>query len=91
MMRPQVMAKGALEKLSKDMNGVDGSSIYIYGEGWDFGEVAKNSRGINASQFNLFQTGIGRYTSYEGGAFLVLLFAGDTKIKHAMFEVESFT
>ena len=32
-----------------------------YGEGWDFGEVAKNGRGINASQFNLSGTGIGRY------------------------------
>lgn len=31
-----------------------------YGEGWDFGEVAKNARGVNASQFNLCGTGIGR-------------------------------
>jgi hypothetical protein len=31
-----------------------------YGEGWDFGEVAKNGRGVNASQFNLCGTGIGR-------------------------------
>lgn len=31
-----------------------------YGEGWNFGEVAKNGRGINASQFNLSGTGIGR-------------------------------
>lgn len=35
--------------------------IYRYGEGWDFGEVAKNGRGINASQFNICGTGIGRY------------------------------
>lgn len=34
---------------------------FRYGEGWDFGEVAKNGRGVNASQFNLFGTGIGRY------------------------------
>ena len=34
---------------------------YRYGEGWDFGEVAKNGRGINASQFNICGTGIGRY------------------------------
>src|SRR5690606_38634981 len=25
-------------------------SIYIYGEGWDFGEVAGNNRGVNATQ-----------------------------------------
>lgn len=31
-----------------------------YGEGWDFGEVAKNGRGVNASQFNLSGTQIGR-------------------------------
>lgn len=35
--------------------------IFRYGEGWDFGEVAKNGRGVNASQFNLCGTGIGRY------------------------------
>lgn len=34
---------------------------FSYGEGWDFGEVAKNGRGVNASQFNLSGTGIGRY------------------------------
>lgn len=33
-----------------------------YGEGWDFGEVAKNGRGVNASQFNICGTGIGRYS-----------------------------
>lgn len=38
-------------------------SIFIvrYGEGWNFGEVAENGRGINASQFNICGTGIGRY------------------------------
>lgn len=35
--------------------------LYSYGEGWDFGEVANNGRGINASQFNVGGTGIGRY------------------------------
>ncbi|QHN78603.1 hypothetical protein HN51_055823 [Arachis hypogaea] len=56
-----VKAKDALLSLTKQKDGVDGSSIYIYGEGWDFGEVAKNGRGINASQFNLSQTGIGSF------------------------------
>ncbi len=36
-------------------------SLYIYGEGWDFGEVAHNARGINATQFNLNGTGIGNF------------------------------
>ncbi|KAJ1435798.1 Immunoglobulin E-set [Sesbania bispinosa] len=55
-----VKAKNALHCLTKEKDGVDGSSIYIYGEGWDFGEVAKNGHGINASQFNLSGTQIGR-------------------------------
>ena len=42
-------------------NGIDGSKIYVYGEGWDFGEVADNTRGINASQANMAGTGIGTF------------------------------
>ncbi|XP_043704534.1 pullulanase 1, chloroplastic isoform X3 [Telopea speciosissima] len=56
-----VKAKSSLQSLSKEKNGTDGSKIYLYGEGWDFGEVAKNGRGINASQFNLHGTGIGSF------------------------------
>lgn len=33
---------------------------FRYGEGWDFGEVARNGRGVNASQANLYGSGIGR-------------------------------
>ncbi|KAL4190859.1 hypothetical protein AMTRI_Chr07g77870 [Amborella trichopoda] len=33
--------------------------VYRCGEGWDFGEVAKNARGVNASQFNHGGIGIG--------------------------------
>ena len=36
-------------------------SIYIYGEGWDFGEVAGNARGVNATQRNMAGTGIGTF------------------------------
>ncbi|WOL05804.1 pullulanase 1, chloroplastic isoform X2 [Canna indica] len=61
MKRTMVKAKMVLQSLSKDEVGVDGSKIYIYGEGWDFGEVAKNKRGINASQFNIAGTGIGSF------------------------------
>ncbi|RWR74950.1 Glycoside hydrolase [Cinnamomum micranthum f. kanehirae] len=56
-----VKAKCALFSLSKEFSGVDGSKIYIYGEGWDFGEVAENGRGVNASQFNICGTGIGSF------------------------------
>jgi pullulanase-type alpha-1,6-glucosidase len=40
---------------------VDGKNIYVYGEGWNFGEVANNARGINATQLNIGGTGIGAF------------------------------
>ncbi|PSS35252.1 Pullulanase [Actinidia chinensis var. chinensis] len=70
MKRTMVKAKNVLNVLSKDKRGVDGSSIYIYGEGWDFGEVAKNGRGINASQFNICGTGIGSFNDRIRDALL---------------------
>ncbi|XP_035548009.1 pullulanase 1, chloroplastic isoform X3 [Juglans regia] len=65
-----VKAKDALHSLTKERDGIDGSSIYIYGEGWDFGEVAKNGRGVNASQFNLGGTGIGSFNDRIRDAIL---------------------
>ncbi|PWA76551.1 limit dextrinase [Artemisia annua] len=62
MMKSTMMrAKSVLKSLSRDKDGVDGSSIFLYGEGWDFGEVANNGRGINASQSNLAGSGIGSF------------------------------
>lgn len=61
MKRTMVKARSMLQNLIKENDGVEGSSIYIYGEGWDFGEVAKNGRGVNAAQFNLYGTGIGSF------------------------------
>ncbi|MEK7324179.1 MAG: alpha-1,6-glucosidase domain-containing protein, partial [Chloroflexota bacterium] len=51
--------RAALDGLTLEKDGVDGKAIYIYGEGWDFGEVANNARGKNASQLNIAGTGIG--------------------------------
>jgi pullulanase-type alpha-1,6-glucosidase len=51
--------RDALDDLTVRKDGVDGKSIYVYGEGWDFGEVADNARGANASQLNIGGTGIG--------------------------------
>nr|VDC71473.1 unnamed protein product [Brassica rapa] len=56
-----VKAKSAIGNLRKETDEVDGSRIYIYGEGWNFGKVANNGRGVNASQFNLTGTGIGSF------------------------------
>ncbi|NTU62021.1 MAG: pullulanase-type alpha-1,6-glucosidase [Chloroflexi bacterium] len=54
-----VNVRKALDSLTTEKDGVDGKSIYIYGEGWDFGEVANNARSVNASQLNIGGTGIG--------------------------------
>jgi pullulanase-type alpha-1,6-glucosidase len=51
--------RAALDALTLADDGVDGKAIYIYGEGWDFGEVANNARGRNATQLNIAGTGIG--------------------------------
>jgi pullulanase len=51
----------ALSALTLAKDGVDGSRIYIYGEGWDFGETSHDALGMNASQLNLHGTGIGSF------------------------------
>jgi pullulanase-type alpha-1,6-glucosidase len=51
--------RAALDSLTLEKDGVDGKAILIYGEGWNFGEVANNARGINATQMNIGGTGIG--------------------------------
>ncbi|MFQ5601200.1 MAG: pullulanase-type alpha-1,6-glucosidase, partial [Candidatus Krumholzibacteriia bacterium] len=61
MKRNMEKARDALWALTLEADGVDGSKIYLYGEGWDFGEVARNARGPNASQHNMAGTGIGTF------------------------------
>ncbi len=51
----------ALAKLTLPKDGIDGSRIYIYGEGFTFGETANNALGVNASQLNLYGNGIGTF------------------------------
>lgn len=57
-----VKLRRELDKLTIERDGVDGKKIYLYGEGWNFGEVANNARGVNATQLNMFGTGIGTFT-----------------------------
>lgn len=52
----------ALDGLTLDKDGVDGRSIYLYGEGWNFGEVANDLRFKQARQGNLAGTGIGSFS-----------------------------
>jgi pullulanase-type alpha-1,6-glucosidase len=59
MRRNMERARDALRALTVEEHGVDGEAIYLYGEGWDFGEVQGNRRGVNATQANMTGTGIG--------------------------------
>jgi len=52
----------ALDALAPRRDGVAGKSVYVYGEGWNFGEVADGARGVNATQLNMAGTGIGTFT-----------------------------
>ena len=52
----------ALDELDVRHDGVDGEDIYLYGEGWNFGEVANNARFVQATQANMAGTGIGTFT-----------------------------
>ncbi len=61
MLRNMQAVRAMLDTLTLESDGVDGSQIYIYGEGWNFGEVADNARGINATQLNIGGTGIGAF------------------------------
>jgi pullulanase len=54
--------RAMLDGLTLEKDGVDGKKIYIYGEGWNFGEVQDNRRGVNATQFNLAGSGIGTFS-----------------------------
>jgi len=51
----------ALQSLTLEKDGVDGSKIYLYGEGFNFGDTANNQIGPNASQINLYGFGVGTF------------------------------
>lgn len=53
--------RAALDKLTLAKDGVDGHSVYLYGEGWNFGEVADNALFTQATQGQLDGTGIGAF------------------------------
>ncbi|BDA64114.1 pullulanase-type alpha-1,6-glucosidase [Actinomyces capricornis] len=67
--------RAALNALTLEDDGVDGASIYLYGEGWNFGEVAYNALFIQATQGQLGGTGIGTFNDrlrdavHGGGPF----------------------
>ncbi|WP_344387633.1 pullulanase-type alpha-1,6-glucosidase [Asanoa iriomotensis] len=52
----------ALDALTPARDGVDGKSILLYGEGWNFGEVANDARFVQATQANMAGTGIATFS-----------------------------
>ncbi len=50
-----------LDHLTAEVEGVNGKDIHLYGEGWNFGEVANDARFAQATQINLAGTGIGTF------------------------------
>ncbi|CAG6395477.1 pullulanase-type alpha-1,6-glucosidase [Actinacidiphila cocklensis] len=52
----------ALDALTLAKDGVDGKGIILYGEGWNFGEVADNARFVQATQANMAGTGIATFS-----------------------------
>lgn len=75
MLENMVNVRKALDSLTPEKDGIDGKKILIYGEGWNFGEVANNTRGKNATQQNISGSGIGvfndriRDAARGGGAY----------------------
>ncbi|MGC5629387.1 pullulanase-type alpha-1,6-glucosidase [Georgenia sp. Z1344] len=67
--------RAALDELTLEDDGVDGSEMYIYGEGWNFGEVTDNARFEQATQGQLDGTDIGAFNDrlrdavHGGGPF----------------------
>ncbi|WP_116112875.1 pullulanase-type alpha-1,6-glucosidase [Austwickia chelonae] len=53
--------RAALNRLTPAADGVDGRAVTLYGEGWNFGEVADNARFVQASQGQLGGTDIGTF------------------------------
>ncbi|AKT51310.1 alpha-1,6-glucosidase [Arsenicicoccus sp. oral taxon 190] len=56
-----VKVRAALDALTPSRDGVDGKHVYVYGEGWNFGEVADNALFRQATQGQLGGTGIGAF------------------------------
>ena len=66
--------QAAVAELGVAENGIEGDKVYLYGEGWDFGEVSGNQRFDQATQYNMGGTEIGTFndrlrSAVRGGNF----------------------
>ena len=50
-----------MTQLQTDVNAAAGREIYLYGEGWNFGAIANDKYFKQATQNNMFGTGIGTF------------------------------
>ncbi|MGA5759980.1 pullulanase-type alpha-1,6-glucosidase [Nonomuraea bangladeshensis] len=51
----------ALDALTPEADGVDGRSIILYGEGWNFGEIADGARFAQATKEGMAGTGVATF------------------------------
>jgi len=74
--------KALMLELKQKLARID-PSIYVYGEGWNFGAIANDARFVQASQLNMGGTGIGTFSDrmrdavrgggpFDGGTSLVI-------------------
>ncbi|MQY11178.1 Glycogen debranching enzyme [Streptomyces sp. RB5] len=54
--------RAALDALTPEKDGVDGKKIILYGEGWNFGEIADDARFVQATQKHMAGTGIATFS-----------------------------
>lgn len=57
-----IAVRKALDALTLAKDGVDGKRIILYGEGWNFGEVADDARFVQATQKNMAGTGVATFS-----------------------------
>ncbi|MFF4096345.1 pullulanase-type alpha-1,6-glucosidase [Streptomyces sp. NPDC001834] len=61
--RANILAvRKALDALTVAKDGVDGKKIVLYGEGWNFGEIADDARFVQATQKNMAGTGVATFS-----------------------------
>lgn len=59
-----VNIKNDIQALTVAADGVDGSKVYFYGEGWNFGEVENDARFVQARIGNMSGTGVGTFNNF---------------------------
>lgn len=64
--------QAALRELTLEQDGVDGNSLYIYGEAWDFGEVSNPAQPSSAHILLVLSCGRSSVQGYAWVASILL-------------------